>query len=69
MSELGTPANTAEDNEMKGIESARVLQRAGENIATLSIVVGGQNLMFVLERAKLLRLLESGFEALRRQED
>lgn len=51
------------------VDSARILQAPGEDIAVLSVVEGGKVVTFDLARAKLLVLLETGFEALRRQEN
>ena len=49
------------------VELARVLQREGEKSSTLVVVIDGKTISYALPRDKLLHLLESGFEALRRQ--
>lgn len=50
------------------VELVRILQKEGEKSSTLVVVIDGQTISYGLPRDKLLHLLESGFEALRRQE-
>ena len=53
----------------KEADSARVLQKTGERGATLCIVVGGVTQMVRLSRPRLLTLIATGVEALRKQDE
>ena len=51
------------------LDSALILQKEGEDIGTLCVVVAGRSHMWELPREKILRLIESGVAAIRKQEE
>lgn len=51
------------------VDSAMILQKDGDDTGTLCVVVGGQSRMWELPREKILRLIESGVAAIRKQEE
>lgn len=69
MDKLPMPDRT-EDTQPPNVEidSLRFLQRTGEQIGKLSIVVGGVHYVWNCPRAKMFAFIASGIEALGKQE-